>query len=77
MSKMTQYSDVRVIFEIDGCQADAELSHGETMALAQLFKRLHWSEFRGCAIDDDEAYKIRATVGKLQDALARGGYAPR
>jgi len=77
MSKLTQYSNVRVIFEIDGCQADAELSHGETMALAQFFKRAHWSEFRGCAIDDHEAYSIRAAVGKLQDALARSGYNPR
>ncbi len=56
MSKLTQYSNVRVIIEIDGCQAEAELSHGETMALAQFFKRAHWSEFRGCAIDDEEAY---------------------
>lgn len=77
MSKPTKYSDVRVIFEIDGCQADAFLSHGETMALAQFFKRAHWSEFRGYAIDDDEAYLIRAAVGKVQDALARSGYNPR
>lgn len=77
MSKMTQYSDVRVFFEIDGRQADAVMIHGETMALAQFFKRAHWSEFRGCAIDDDEAYSIRAAVGKVQDALARSGYNPR
>lgn len=77
MSKLPQFSNVRVIFEIDECQADAELSHGETMALAQFFKRAHWSEFRGCAIDDDEAYLIRAAVGKVQDALARSGYNPR
>lgn len=53
------------------------MSREETMALAQFFKRAHWSEFRGCAVDDDEAYLIRAAVGKVQDALARSGYNPR
>lgn len=77
MSKLTHYRDVTVTFDIDGRQADAELSHQETLALAQLFKRLKWNEMRGCAIDDDEAYAIRAAVGKLQGALARGGYSPR
>lgn len=75
--KLAQYRDVTVTFDIDGHQADAELSHGETLALAQFFKRLDWSEVRGCAVDDDEADRIRAAVGKLQDALARGGYALR
>jgi hypothetical protein len=77
MSKLTQPRDVRVTFDIDGRHADAELSPEETLALAQFFKRLNWSEVRGCAIDDDEAYVIRVAVGKLQEALARGGYAPR
>lgn len=77
MSKLTQYKDVTVTFDIDGRQVDAELSHAETLALAQFFKRLNWSEVRGCAVDDDEAYVIRAAVGKLQSALARGGCAPR
>lgn len=47
------------------------------MALAQFFKRAHWSKFRGCAIDDVEAYSIRAAVGKVQNAWARSGYNPR
>ncbi|GAB0079432.1 MULTISPECIES: DUF7706 family protein [Pseudomonas] len=77
MNKPTQPKDVTVTFGINGLQADADLSQEETLALAQFFKRLDWSEVRGCAIDDNEAYTIRAAVGKLQDALARGGYAPR
>lgn len=77
MSQLTQNTNVTVTFDIDGQQADAELSHLETMALAQLFKRLNWSEVRGCAINDDEAHSIRSAVGKLQDALTRGGYVPR
>ncbi|MDH0302251.1 hypothetical protein D3C76_1483120 [compost metagenome] len=77
MSKLTQYTDVTVIFDIDGQQADAELSHVETLALAQFFKRLSWNEVRGCAVNDDEAHLICAAVAKLQGGLARGGYAPR
>lgn len=77
MSQLTKYTDVTVSFDIDYRQTDTELSHAETMALAQLFKRLNWSEVRGCASSDAEAYVIRAAVGKLQDALARGGYTPR
>ena len=34
---MSKPSEVRVIFEIDGCQADAFMSHGEAMALALFF----------------------------------------
>lgn len=77
MSKLKQYSDVTVTFDIDGAKADIDLSHEETLALAQFFKRLNWGEMRGCATDDDEAYSIRDAVAKLQNALARGGYAPR
>ncbi|WP_372028366.1 hypothetical protein [Pseudomonas kurunegalensis] len=47
MSKLIQYSDVWVILEIDGCQADAFMSHGETMVLAQFYKRAYWSDFVG------------------------------
>lgn len=66
MSKLTQYTDVTVIFDIDGQHADAELSHVETLALAQFFKRLSWREVRGCAVNDDEAHLICAAVAKLQ-----------
>jgi hypothetical protein len=47
------------------------------LALAQFVKRLTWADMRGCAVDDAEAYEIRAAVGKLQNALALAGYAPR
>ncbi|MDD1507726.1 DUF7706 family protein [Pseudomonas sp. CNPSo 3701] len=77
MGNQVQHKNVIVTFNIGGCQTDAELSHGETLALAQFFKRLTWSELRGCAESDEEAYLIRSAVSKLQDAMARGGYAPR
>lgn len=44
MSKLSQHRDVTVTFEVEGRQADAEMSHEETVALAQFFKRLSWSE---------------------------------
>ena len=55
----------------------AELSEAEGMALAQLAKRLTFSDMRACAVDDNEAYVIRDAVAKLQKALADAGYAPR
>lgn len=54
-----------------------ELDHKEAVALAQLVKRITWSDLRGCAVDDDEAYLMRDAIGKLQRALRDEGYAPR
>ncbi len=54
-----------------------EMNEAETLALAQFVKRVGWSEFRENATDDEEAYLIRAAIGKLQEALARNGYNPR
>ncbi|MCX5510446.1 DUF7706 family protein [Pseudomonas sp. BJa3] len=76
MSKLSQHKDVTLTFEVEGRQADAEMSHEETVALAQFFKRLSWSEVRECAMNDYEAHLIWAAVAKLQSGLARAGYAP-
>ncbi|MER2475064.1 DUF7706 family protein [Photorhabdus laumondii] len=56
---------------------EVHLSHDEAMALAQLVKRLNWAEIRACAIDDAEAWVIKAAIGRLQSALACHGYSPR
>ena len=53
------------------------LTHTDATALAQLVKRLSWSELRACAVSDDEAYEIKYAVHKLQNALAEAGFAPR
>ncbi|NBA95257.1 hypothetical protein [Pseudomonas sp. R5(2019)] len=74
---MSQAKVVTITVDNAGQQADAQLSHEEAMALAQLVKRLTWNDMRGCAVDDAETYVIRDAVGKLQDALGRAGYAPR
>jgi hypothetical protein len=55
----------------------AELSEAEAWALAQFVKRLGWTEMRGNAVDDNEAYEIRSALDKLQQALAGAGLAPR
>lgn len=40
------------------------LDDKEALALAQFVKRLTWSDLRGCAVDDDEAYVIKDAVDK-------------
>lgn len=66
-----------MITNADGRSADAQLTHEETYELAQFVKRLTWTDIRGCAASDDEAFEMRSAIGKVQDALARAGYAPR
>ena len=53
------------------------LEAGQALALAQFVKRVGWSEIRGNAVDDDEAYTMRDALGFLARALAEAGYAPR
>jgi hypothetical protein len=54
-----------------------ELTVDEALALAQFMKRAGWREFRGCAVDEDEAYDIRHACDQVRDALALAGFAPR
>ena len=51
------------------------LDENETMALAQFVKRLSWSDLRGCAVSDEEAWVMKSAVDKLQQALREEGYA--
>jgi hypothetical protein len=61
----------------DSSSGSAKLSEAEAMALAQLCKRITFSDMRSCAVDDNEAYVIHDAVDKLQGALKAAGYAPR
>lgn len=54
-----------------------DLPHLQAQALAQLVKRIGWTELRQNAQDDEEAYDMRNAVQELQNALALAGYAPR
>lgn len=46
-------------------------------ALAQLVKRLGFTECRLNAVDEDEAYSMMDGLGILAKALAEAGYSPR
>ena len=59
---------VNVAFELDESQA---------LALAQLVKRVGWSEIRQNAVSDDEAYTMRDALGELAKALRDSGFSPR
>lgn len=54
-----------------------ELPLDQAEALAQFVKRVTWTEIRACAVDDKEAYEIRAALSALAKGLAEAGYAPR
>lgn len=54
-----------------------ELTDAQALALAQLVKRIGWTEIRSNAADDDEAYVIRESLTALARALSDAGYAPR
>lgn len=61
----------------DNIKVELQLSEEHALALAQFVKRVGWSEFRANAVDDAEAYKIRAAIDAVQKALAETGFAPR
>jgi hypothetical protein len=54
-----------------------ELQTEEAWALAELLKRISYSDYRALAVDDDEAETMRDAGERIRAALARQGYAPR
>lgn len=53
------------------------LNHDRAWALAQLCKRIGWTELRGNSADANEAYVMRDAITDLQAALANAGVNPR
>ncbi len=53
------------------------VSDAELWALAQMVKRIHYSDMRALAVDDAETELMASAVGKLQTALDLAGYSPR
>jgi hypothetical protein len=49
----------------------------EAWALAELCKRIGYSECRQNAVDDEEARNMIVATSKMQQALARAGYTVR
>ena len=58
-------------------QINLEIDSEQAWALAQLVKRLCWSEVRSNAVNDDEAYTMRDALGELAKALSEVGFSPR
>lgn len=54
-----------------------ELPAHEALALAQLVKRIGWTELRQNAVDDDEAHDMAGAMIHLRKALAESGFNPR
>jgi hypothetical protein len=54
-----------------------ELPEEEAWALAQFLKRAGYTDYRGQAIDECEATRMRDAGERLREALAREGVAPR
>ena len=53
------------------------LTDAQAWHLAQFLKRVGFSDFRGNAQDNDEAYAMRDAADRVRVALADAGYAPR
>jgi hypothetical protein len=51
-----------------------ELPEEQAFALAELTKRLSFSEIREAAVDSDEAYSMRNALWQLRVALAQAGF---
>lgn len=58
-------------------QINIELQPDEALALAQLVKRIGYSDVRSNAVNQDETYTMLDALAKVQLALANAGYAPR
>jgi hypothetical protein len=55
----------------------AELSDAQAWAFAQFLKRSTFDDYRGRAVNEDEAYAMIEACEALRKALAEIGYSPR
>lgn len=54
-----------------------ELESAQAWALAQLLKRIGWSDCRALAEDEQQTQFMIAATERVRQALAEAGYAPR
>lgn len=54
-----------------------QLTEAEAWALAQMAKRLGWSDWRQLSQDEAETYEMRAATDRLAAGLREAGYSPR
>lgn len=50
-----------------------DLNRDQAYALAELCKRIGWSDARALAVDDDEAYDIIRATDRVRSALEQAG----
>lgn len=62
---------------MDEITVQLQLSDKQAWALAQLLKRIGFSDCRGLAEDDEQARLMIAAAESVRAALAEAGYAPR
>ena len=58
-------------------EMEIAIPRDEAVALAQLLKRVGFSDVRALAKDETEAYLMMGAVSKLQDAMSLNGFDPR
>ena len=54
-----------------------DLTSSQALALAQLVKRIKFTDLRANAIDGDEAYVMQEAVAQIRLALSENGFNPR
>ncbi|MFZ5593701.1 MAG: DUF7706 family protein [Pseudomonadota bacterium] len=54
-----------------------ELTEDQALAYAQFLKRVCFSDYRGCAADKDEAYRMVSAGEEIRAGLSSAGFAPR
>lgn len=67
----------QVLSEPDCVTVGVILTDEQAEAVAQLCKRIGFSDCRQLSASDDEAYQMQAGLNELQKALAKAGYSPR
>lgn len=53
------------------------LTDAQAWELAQMAKRLGWSDWRALSVDEAEAYVMRDATDRLAVGLREAGYSPR
>ena len=54
-----------------------DITDDQVLALAQMVKRIHYSDMRQLSASEAETEEMAAAVTKLQRALDEAGYSPR
>lgn len=56
---------------------DIDIDETQTAALAQVLKRIGYTDIRALSQDDAEAYSAQHALEQIRQALVKQGYDPR